>query len=224
MSTWKIVESTELYAGLGVQLLDDHTDRPIEAVVDIAVDIEVGASWRELELEPQVLPAAVFYFPNLERYRDAVGRPPGRYRVRVRSGRYVPLYQLLGGAGVVVQVEPWDDSNPPVTTLSRPEPLRMLPRPAAPFGTTPTLRGRVQTPGPDPIGIAGAIVSYNQPQPVGPPRSIQVLSEADGDYALPIRRIATPALTVSVASGGPPQPFPFPDWRTAVRTTQNLTL
>jgi hypothetical protein len=165
-----------------------------------------------------VLPGAIFYYPYLERYRDAAGRAARAYRFRARSAHYIPLTAVTGG-DVVVQVHPWDDQTPPADVLRRPEPLRMLPRPGAPLGHTPTLRGRVETPAHAPI--AGAVVAYDQPNP---PRPIRVVSEADGDYALPIRLIAAANLTVTVTAGGPPIPFNFGDWRTDVRTTQNLTL
>lgn len=220
---WKFVEATELHTGLAVQLLDDHTGLPIETAAEVTVELPDGTGWREVALEPVVLPGAVFYYPKVERYGDSRGRPSRSYRVSARSEYYVAL------GAVVVAVAPWDDVRGPASSPTAPTSLRMVPRPSAPFGTTPTLRGRVQTLGPIVVGIEGAIVAYDQPQPSGPPRTLHVLSEDDGDYALPIRRIATPGLTVSVTLGAaPPVPFPFNPpsnpWRTAVRTTQNLSL
>jgi hypothetical protein len=218
---WRLTERTELYVGLGVQLLDDHTNQPVETTVKVSLEIEDGPGWRVVERAAEVLPAAVYYYPRLERYGDARGRAPRRYRVRARSDYYWP-FTRIGGAETIVQVSPYDDVTVPAALLARPAVLRMVPRPAAPFGITPTFRGRVETVAKEPI--PDARIFYMQPQPAGPPRRIEVLSEHNGDYALPVRRIAAAGLTLRVTTGGPPMLFPFASWRAATASTQNLSL
>lgn len=220
---WRMLERTELYTGLGVQLVDDHTGHPIETPVNVTLEIEDGATWRLLDREPVVLARAIFYYPQLERYRDARNRSAKRYRVRASSDYYWPLTRI-GAAEVIVQVAPYDDETRPASTLERPVQLRMLPRPAAPFGLTPVFRGRVQTAGIDSKPIPDARVFYLQPQPGGTVRRIEVLSESDGDYALPVRRIAAPLLTIQVTASGATLPFTFNPWLAATASTQNLSL
>ena len=220
---WRILESAQLYAGLGVQLVDEHTNLPIEQPAVVTIEIEDGAAWRKLELEPRVLPNATFFYPRLERFADARMKLQRRYRVQARSDYYWPLTRIVAG-DLIVQVFPWDDGTAPFDTLTRPEPLAMIPRPGARFGVIPSFRGRVQTTPPNSTPIADAVVFYDQPLSGGGTRPIRVLSETDGEYALPVRGIATAGLTLKVTKNGVTSPFPFPAWRSAARTTQNLNL
>jgi hypothetical protein len=222
---WRVVESTELHSGLAVQLVDDHTRAPVEAAVAVTLDQQQGAGWRELDLAPVVLPGATFFYPRLERYRDAAGRPPRRYRVRARSERYAPLYLALGAGGIEIDVLPWDADNPPADSLRQPVPLAMLPRPGLALGPlVPVLRGSITTAQGEPIG--GALMSYDMPPPPpAPARPIRVLSEEDGEFALPIRGLFAPIVTVAVTppGGGPPASFSF-TWRDDVKRTHQLIL
>lgn len=221
---WRVVESTELHAGLGFQLLDDHTGAPVAAAAALALDVEQGPGWRAVDLRPVALPGAVFYYPGLERYRDAAGRPSRRYRARVRSDHYLPLYLSGGGDGVVVEVWPWDADDPPADSLRQPAPIAMLPRPGLALSPgLPVLRGSVATAAGDPV--AGALLSYDQPRPPpAPPRPIRVFTEEDGEFALPVRQLTAAIVNVTVTpSSGPPASFPL-TWRDDVKKNNRLIL
>lgn len=221
---WKVVESTELYAGLGIQLIDDHTGAPVEAAVSIALDVEEDSGWRPVEHRAIALPGSVYFYPGLERHRDPAGRPPRRYRVRAVSDEYHPLYLAGGGTGVIVPVWPWSADTSPAEVLHRPEPVAMLPRPGLALSpNVPVLRGSVITA--DGAPVAGALLSYDQPQPQpAPARPIRVLTEADGEFALPVRKLTATVVDVTVTPpSGPPASFPF-TWRDDVKKNNRLTI
>src|SRR5437868_10897529 len=87
------LEHTRLFAGLGVRLVDDYTEQGPIGWTRVFLDVADGDGWRELpaDLMPRTRTGSgLVWFPWLERYRDARGRGPGKYRVRVAAECSVP--------------------------------------------------------------------------------------------------------------------------------------
>lgn len=206
MLTFRELESTALYASLGVQLIDEYESTPaLEASplgsVKLEVDIDDSGTWRPLA--PDVLivrrtAGGVIWFPWLEHYRDASGRPPRKYRVRVSAALYTPRYQF-DAEGVEVTVFPYDDTTPPATLPNGPVKVPLLPAATYPFApAVPVLRGIVTdlalVPQPN------AIVTWTD----GTLQTDTVLTDADGEFSLPMRRAPANNTPVIVHAERPP--------------------
>jgi len=151
----------------------------------IELDVDDGGTWRALDPATLIIArtaAGVVWYPWLEHYADARGRAPRNYRVRVSAELYVPRYSYTDD-GVVIAIAPYDDVNPPATTPSEPTKIPLLPNAPYPFAPgVPVLRGEIV----DAVSVpvADAIVSWLD-------ASLQtdtVLTDADGEFALPLRR------------------------------------
>lgn len=213
MLQFRQLESSSLYAGLGVQLIDDYESTPAVGPtpafdaspigwVQIELDIDDAGTWRPLD--PEVLKVSrtaggVTWFPWLEHYRDASLKQPRKYRVRVTAEHYTPRYQF-DQEGVEVTVFPYDDNTPPGTLPTGPERIVLLPAATYPFApNVPVLRGNVRdlatlTPQPN------AIVTWSQ----GALRSDTVLTDADGEFTLPLRRAPQDGSQVFIHTERPP--------------------
>jgi hypothetical protein len=170
------VETSTLHAGLGVQLIDDHTGGGPLARVAVALDVLDAGAWRTTSVPPRWSRSDLFTYPWLERRRDARGAPPRRYRVRVAADAYRPTY-LFDADGVEVDVYPFDDDEPPAQVPKSPTPIWLLPSAAYPFpATVPLLRGRVVDPAGVPVARARVEATKDR-----------VLTDADGAFVLPLR-------------------------------------
>jgi hypothetical protein len=181
MLRFRELEHTALYAGLGVSLLDAHTGTAAFGWTKIELDIDDGGTWRPIEHPRAVTAAGVSWFPWLERHRDARGLLPRKYRVRVAAGIYTPRYGY-DSAGIEALVAPYDDVTVPPTP-ARPIEVELLPSAGYPFAPEiPVLRGVVVDPVGDPVPYA--LVSWIDAVLV----TDSVLTDADGEFDLPMRR------------------------------------
>jgi hypothetical protein len=192
------LEHTSLYAGLGVRLLDAFTGVGPLGWVKVELDIDDAGTWRELERPAAVTAAGVVWFPGLERYRDASGRSPKLYRIRVTAELYAPRYSY-DSEGVSALVDPYDDVTEPATP-QRPIDVLLLPSAAYPFApAVPLLRGAVTDVTGSPVQTA--LVSWLNAALV----TDSVLSDADGEFTLPMRRAPT-GTPIDVRAERPPPP------------------
>jgi len=195
MLGFRELESSNLYAGLGVQLIDEFASVPsanVEAPplgwTTIEIDIDDGGGVYRT-LDPAVLvtmrtPSGVVWYPWLERHADARLLAARNYRVRVSAGVYTPRY-AYDSEGVIVPVSPYDDNNPPATIAAAPTKIMLLPTATYPFApAVPVLRGLVvdTANAPVPDALVGWIDATLQTD--------SVLTDADGEFALPMRRAA----------------------------------
>jgi hypothetical protein len=195
MLGFRELESSSLYAGLGVQLIDEFASVPSASVeapplgwatIDIDID-DGGGVFRALDPDHLITmrtPSGVVWYPWLEHHPDARGLPARNYRVRVSAGVYAPRYAYDSG-GVIVAVSPYDDNTPPAATAPAPAKIFLLPTATYPFAPgVPVLRGAIVdstgTPVPD------ALVNWIDPTL----QTDSVLTDADGEFALPMRRAA----------------------------------
>lgn len=192
MISFRELESTALYAGLGVKLVDDFASVPeikLEAAptgwTSIEIDVEDGAGWRTLDpasLSPARTPGNVVWFPWLEHYADARGRVPRKYRVRVTAGFYTPLYSY-DADGIEFSVPPYDDVNAPAAS-SEPVRVHLVPADNYPFPPdVPVLRGAIIDTSSVPVRLARV-----QWAEASVTRNDIVLTDGDGEFALPMRR------------------------------------
>lgn len=195
MLGFRELESSNLYAGLGVQLVDEFASVPSANLelpplgwTTIEIDIDDGGGVFR-PLDPALLVTArsasgVVWYPWLEHHFDARGLPARNYRVRVSAGLYTPRY-AYDSDGVIVAVSPYDDNNPPAILPTAPAKIFLLAAAAYPFApAVPVLRGLVTdtagTPVPD------ALVSWID----ATLQTDTVLTDADGEFSLPMRRAA----------------------------------
>lgn len=222
MLVFRELESSSLYAGLGVQLIDEYTSVPALGIetapflpVDIELDVDEAGTWRALDMETvktRRTASGIIWFPWLEHYRDARGMTPRTYRVRVRSDVYVPRY-AWDSAGVAQQVFPYDDVTPPGGPANPLIKLPLLPSPTYPFGdSVPVLAGAVEEAG---VRVPEALVSWSD-------ASLQtdsVLTDADGEFRLPMRRAPTDNTQFPVEAI---TPFGGPSGFETIRIPQDL--
>lgn len=207
---YRDLESTRLYAGLGVRLIDDHTKQPPIGWTRVFLDVDDGDSrgaWREVSAEEArraTTNGGVIWFPWLERRRDARGRGPGRYRVRVAAEVGTPAY-LFDRDGVEVRVAPYDEAAPPAGTPPIVE-ITLLPAANYPFAAAvPILRGAVRDAAGAPV--PRALVAWAAPAGGPPLITDEVLSDDAGEFSLPMRR-APRGTPIDVTARRPPPPEP----------------
>ena len=202
---YRELEAARLYAGFGVRLVDAYTGQGPIGQTRVDLDIAEGGAWRELTPDlarRATTPSGVIWFPGLERYRDARGRAPGRYRVRVAAELATPAY-LYDRDGVEVAVAPYDDATPPAGTAPILE-IELVPAAGYPFDPgVAVLRGAVK----DAAGVPvpRALVSWSDPG-LGPPLvTDRVLSDDHGEFHLPMRR-APRETPIEIQARRPPPP------------------
>lgn len=222
------LESSSIYAGLGVQLIDEFASVPaanLEAPplgwTKIEIDVEDGGVFRPLDPDALITartPAGVVWYPWLEHYFDARGKLPRNYRVRVSAEFYTPRYRF-DSDGIVVAVSPYDDINPPASVPVEPTKVMLLPAATYPFATAiPVLRGTVIDAAVVPV--ANALVSW-----IDSTATLQndaVLTDADGEFALPMRRAPIDVL-IDVHAELPPTGI-GPSGDIVIRIPQDLPL
>jgi len=219
---YRDLESTRLYAGLGVRLVDAYTRQPPIGWTRVFLDVDEGGAWRELAPDAArrtTTNGGVIWFPWLERRRDARGRGPVRYRVRVAAELGTPAY-LFDQDGVAVLVAPYDEAAPPAGTPPVVE-IALLPAAHYPFGAAvPILHGVVQ----DALGapVPRALVAWAAP--AGEPSLVtdEVLSDDDGEFSLPMRR-APRGTPIDVTARRPPPPEPGKHGTVSVQLPADLS-
>ena len=217
------LEHSALYAGLGVQLIDEFESVPVQGFeaaplgsTSIEVAIDDGGVFRTIDPPAVRTPSGVIWFPYLERYADARGRTPRTYRIRVAAQFYAPRYSY-DADGVDIQIAPYDDVNPPTFVPTAPAKIRLLPTASYPFAVgVPVLRGNVIDTAGDPV--VNALVSWLDVAL----QTDSVLTDADGEFSLPLRRAAhnTP---IDIHAERPPPPPGGRSGDTVVRIPQDLS-
>jgi hypothetical protein len=214
------LEATALYAGLGVQLIDEYAsvpntrDAPAIGPVTIELDIDEAGTWRPIDTAGHLqrrTPSGIVWFPWLEYHRDARGMAPRKYRVRVSAPAYIPLYQW-DSSGLEALVYPYDNVEPPAGPASL---LRavLLPSAMYPFAPdVPILRGVVTDAG---TPVPEVLVYWTD----ATLRTDRVLTDADGEFELPMRRAPPGPNPIFVAAE---TPFGGPSGDVPVRLPQDL--
>lgn len=224
MLRFRELESSSLYAGLCVQLVDEfasvpNVDVPPLGWTTIDVDVDDGGVWRALDSAALVIArsqAGLVWYPWLEHHRDAAGMVARNYRVRVAAEHYTPRYRY-DSDGVTVGVAPYDDVSEPASIPAGPTKITLLPTSTYPFApAVPVLRGLVVDS--SNIPVPDAMVSWT----FGALQAESVLTDADGEFALPMRRapLNTP---IDVHAERPPPPGTGPSGDVIVRIPQDLS-
>ncbi len=226
MLRFRELESSAVYAVLGVQLIDEFASVPAGGLempplgwTTIDIDVDDGGVWRAVDPSTLVTarsPAGIVWFPWLEHHADARGMAPRNYRVRVGAEHYTPRYRY-DSEGVTVSVSPYDDNNPPASSPAAPAKITLLPTSTYPFApAVPVLRGVVVDTSNAPV--PDAMVSWTY----GALQAESVLTDADGEFALPMRRapLDTP---IDVHAERPPPPGAGPSGDVIVRIPQDLS-
>ena len=224
MLQFRELEHSSLFAGLGVQLIDEFESVPAQGFevapigwtdVEISVD-DGGGVFRRIDATSVRTPGGVIWFPYLERYPDARGRAPRTYRIRVTAQFYVPRY-AYDADGVDIQVAPYDDVNQPAFVPTLPAKIGLLPTAMYPYADAiPLLHGRVVDTANAPV--IDALVSWID-------ASLQtesVLTDADGEFSLPMRR-APRDTPIDIHAERPPPPAGGRSGDTIVRIPQDLS-
>jgi hypothetical protein len=221
------LEDVSLYAGLGIQLIDDFESVPAQGLevapigwtrIELAID-DGGGVFRAIEPPYQVIRGSggVLWFPYLERYRDARGRAPRTYRVRIEAEFYVPSYSYQA-EGVDIQVAPYDPVNPPAFVPTLPTKIHLLPAAMYPFeDAVPVLHGSVVDTANAPV--VAALVTWMD----GALQTDAVLTDADGEFSLPMRR-APRDTPIDIHAERPPPPAGGRAGDTIVRIPQDLSI
>jgi len=170
-------DSTTLWAGASAHVLDDFTGKLPIARVDVALDVQDGASWRAVGASAVATPMGTYTFPGLEKYGDASGRSPRRYRLRVRADGYAPAY-LFNSDAVEIDVSPYDEDLAPNPLPAMPTIIALFPTAAYPYGAeVPLLHGTV-------VDAAGTPVPYALVECL----TERVLTDPGGAFTLPMRK------------------------------------
>jgi hypothetical protein len=225
MLRFRELEHSSLYAGLGVQMIDEYEsvpsagfEAPPPGWTTVELDIDDAGVWRPLD--PAVVvqrrtASGIVWFPWLEHYRDARDRQPRKYRVRVSAELFTPRYRF-DADGVEVTVSPYDDTHPPANIPSGPLKIGLLPAAHYPFPpSVPTLHGVVIDTASVPV--ANALVSWMDANL----QTDSVLTDADGEFCLPMRR-APQHVLIDVSAERPPPPVGGRSGDTVVRLPQDL--
>ena len=226
MLGFRELEDSALYAGFGIQLIDDFESVAAQGSevapigwtkIELAID-EGGGVFRTIDPPYQVVRGAngVLWFPYLERYADARGRAPRTYRVRVSAQFYVPSYTYTAD-GVDLQVAPYDPVNPPAFVPTLPTKIHLLPTAMYPYpAAVPVLRGSIIDTSNAPV--VAAQVSWID----GTLQTDTVLTDADGEFSLPMRR-APRDTPIDIHAERPPPPAGGRSGDTIVRIPQDLS-
>jgi hypothetical protein len=208
------LEHTSLYAGLGLRLVDVFTGTGPLGWVKVQLDVGDSGAWREIERPAAVTAGGVIWFPWLEHYADASGRTPRLYRARVAAEWYAPRYGF-DSDGVTTLVVPYDDRVEPATP-PRPLDVLLLPSAGYPFApAVPLLRGAVT----DALGapVEAALVTWRHDAL----DAESALSDADGEFTLPMRR-APKDTSIAVRAERPAPPPGGTSGEITVRVPQDL--
>jgi hypothetical protein len=223
MLRFRELEHSTLYAGLGVQLIDEFESVPAQGFeiaplgwTKLEVAIDEGGVFRTIDPLAVRTSSGVVWFPYLERFADARGRTPRTYRVRVSTQFYVPRY-TYDADGVDIQVAPYDDVNPPAFVPALPQKIGLLPAAMYPYAdAVPVLRGNVVDTAGDPI--VNALVTWID----ATLQTDAVLTDADGEFSLPMRR-APRDTPIDIHAERLPPPAGGRSGDTIVRIPQDLS-
>ena len=178
-------ERLELFAQVGVRLVDDLTSAPPIGRTQVFLDIDDNGTWRDAMTSSIVNPGGVYAWVNLEQRDEVVGQPTRKYRVRVRAQYYRPIYSLPGGE--LFDVHPWNDSNPPAS-VNKLKDIQLVPAANYSFPPhLPVIRGVVT----DATGttVVDATVSQSNKS--------RVLTDERGVFAIPLRQ-AAPGVAIAI--------------------------
>ena len=106
-------ETTFVYSPIGLQVVDSFLHTLPIAAYRVSVDIRDGTRWLPTALRPVRTTTGVLTLPGLERHGVVTaGMPPRRYRLRIDSDEYIPVYRrTLDGHEFLAF--PHNDTNPP---------------------------------------------------------------------------------------------------------------
>lgn len=190
MITWRPLpdETSLLFSPVGLLLVDDLTGRPPVGRIDAALELRDGPAWRPVDRAATISASGVLLYPGLGRSTD-VTQPPVRYRVRIESPHYRPLYRVTAD-GIEFDAPPYNDANPPAAITRFPVRALLLPAAAYPFAPfTPVIRGVVRDAAGDPV--PDVLVQEGLRE--------RTLSDARGAFSLALRWVAPSTPTVITA-------------------------
>lgn len=110
-------EGLEMYSPIGLIPTDFFTTKEPLGRIKVMLDTrEGGGAWRLTDIKEVRTASGVIAYPGLGRAAVVVGQPPRRYRVRVESDFYLPLYtKTVGGTleGIEFDGFAYNDALPP---------------------------------------------------------------------------------------------------------------
>ena len=180
--SWRRIptEDLRLFSPAGFILVDEFTGAPPIGPVEAALDVREGPGvWRVTARDAVITSSAVITYPGLGRGEDLT-QPARRYRVRLTSPIYQPLYASALD-GIEFDAPPYDDAHPPAVVTQATTSTVLLPGPNYPFAPfIPVIHGRVADLNGDPV--AGVLVQESLRE--------RTLTDARGAYSLALRWVA----------------------------------
>jgi hypothetical protein len=137
MIGWRALagENSELYSSIGLRPIDDITGRgPIGWVKSFLDLADQAGVWKETGIKAVFTTSGMITYPALGRTANPVGQPQRQFRVRIETEFYVPLYRK-DEDGIVLDVYPYNDTNPPLVIPSNAQNLSLVPSITYPFSS-----------------------------------------------------------------------------------------
>jgi hypothetical protein len=180
MTAWRHAETRDLYTPIALRLIDDFTAGAPIAKLGTALERQDGARWVETGVMPVRTLSGLLAYPGLGRAPNPAAAPTHRYRVRLTDDEqrlvYLPAYRFTID-GLEFDVAPWNDGQPPMVSLDRPEEVFLWPASNYPFPRAiSVLRGRAIAAGGAPLRDVRITTGIDS-----------VLSDARGAFSLPVR-------------------------------------
>lgn len=119
MTRWRDLpgDGLEMYSPIGLIPTDFFTTKEPLGRIKVMLDTREGVGpWRLTGIKEVRTASGIIAYPGLGRAAVVVGQPPRRYRVRVESDFYLPLYtKTVGGTleGIEFDGFAYNDAVPP---------------------------------------------------------------------------------------------------------------
>ena len=119
MTSWRDLpgEGLEMYSPIGLIPTDFFTTKEPLGRIKVMLDTrDSGGPWRLTDIKEVRTAGGIIAYPGLGRAALVVGQPPRRYRVRIESDSYLPLYtKTIGGTleGIEFDGFAYNDTQPP---------------------------------------------------------------------------------------------------------------
>jgi len=185
-------ETTFVYSPIGLQVIDSFLNTQPIARYQVSVDVRDGTQWVPTTLRAVHTSNGVLTLPGLERHAVVTpGMPPRRYRLRIDSDEYIPVYRrTLDGHEFLAFA--YNDTNRPFLPGTNVSLLLLAPSSAYPYPTdVRVLRGTL-TEASNGAPIRDATIDYAAGH-------VAAMTDAAGNFALGLKHApANGAIAIDV--------------------------
>lgn len=193
-ATLRSPDVLELVTPVAFRLVDSMTGAaPIRRIVTILEEQTSPGNWTRIAVEPTYTASGFLIFPKLDKRAHALGQPARKYRFKIDTAAtpaYLPAYGAAPATadGIEFDSFPYNDDALPPTFANHITDVVLFPSPRYPFNpNTPVLRGYAKRTGTN-ERVAGAEVMEGVHD--------RTLTDAAGEFALPLRQVAPHVNTV----------------------------